>query len=81
MLFINYGKEVQKLLYQDGFDKSKNHSVWKLKVQLDKVEWNSVKEYFNYYDKDDKFLSNMHYYGWGTTQPVNVVKVLFSLRN
>ena len=80
-MFINYGKEVQKLLYQDGFDKKENHGVWKLKIKLNRFEWNSVKKYFNYYDKDDKFLANMVYYGWGTTQPVDVVKVLFSLRN
>ena len=81
MRFINYGEEVQKLLYQDGFDKNKNHGVWKLKVKLNRVQWDNVKKFFNYYNKNDKFLSNMVYYGWGTTRPVDVVKVLLSLKN
>lgn len=81
MLIINYGKEVQKILYQDGFDEKENHGIWKLKIKLNRTEWESVKKYFNYYNKTDKSLSNVRYYGWGTTQPVNVVKTLFTLKN
>ena len=81
MLFINYGEEVQKILYQVGFDKKQNHGIWKLKIRLNKNEWEYVKEYFNYYEENMDFLSNMSYYGWGTTRPVDVVRALFSLKD
>ena len=76
---INYHKEVEKILYQDGFHKTKNHGLWKLKVKLTLEEWETVKPLFSFYEKT-KNISNMKYFGWATIKPVEVMKIIYEMR-
>lgn len=78
---MNYHEEVCKLMFADGFDQRANHGLWKLKVKISPAEWGAVKEYFNFYEKDDKFISNSKYFGWATVNPVQVMKILLKMRN
>ena len=70
---MNFHKEVIKILYPDGFDHEANHGLWKLKKKLNKVEWESVKQYFKLYNHTNKNISNVKYFGWMTTNPVQVM--------
>lgn len=70
---MNIHKEVTKILFPDGFHSIENHGLWKLKTQLSNTEWDNVKEYFNYYSKNDKNIRNSKYGGWMTTKPVEVL--------
>ena len=78
---INFHHEVTKLMYPDGFHKTKNHGLWKLRHKLTPNEWNTVKEHFQYYHHNDKQISNSLYHGWMTTNPVKVMLKLRTLRN
>ena len=70
---MNFHKEVTQVLYPDGFDKKANHGLWKLKKQLNRKEWECVKEHFKFYNHTNKNLSNVQYFGWMTTNPVIVM--------
>lgn len=81
---INYHKEVEKLMYQDGFHKTKNHGLWKLRTKLNNREWGAIKHLFSFYDKTSvqkNIIKNMKYYGWATVNPVEVIKILYQIRN
>lgn len=81
---INYHKEIEKLMYPDGFHKKKQHGLWKLKIKLNKKEWEAIKPLFQFYDKkeeENNIIQNMTYYGWATIKPVQVMKILYTLRN
>lgn len=80
MRFINYHKEICKLMFYDGFNIKANHGLWKLKIKLSKKEWKEVREYFSYYTPKEKYVRNMKYYGWATYQPVDVIKKLLDMR-
>lgn len=69
----NHHQEVCKILYMDGFDKEENHSLWKLKPKLSSEEWSKVKSFFKFYNHTDKNCQNVKYFGWMTTQPVQVM--------
>lgn len=77
---VNFYEEVQKLMYPDGFHKAYNHGLWKLKTKLSASEWNAVRVYFQYYEKGDEVLQNVRYYGWATTNPVEVMKIIYRMR-
>ncbi len=78
---LNYHEEVCKLMFVDGFDKKANHGLWKLNQKLTMEEWGAVKEYFTFYEKGDKFLCNVKYFGWATVNPVKVMKIIYDMRN
>ena len=78
---INSYKEVTKILYPDGFNKKEQHGLWKLKIKVSKEEWNKIKHLFQFYSKKEEQIKNMKYYGWATTQPVEVMKILYALRH
>lgn len=78
---INLYEEVTKLMYPDGFHKKAQHGLWKLKIKLNKEEWEEIKPLFNFYEKNEgEIVRNMKYYGWATINPVQVVKKLYSIR-
>ena len=77
---VNFYEEVQKLMYPDGFHKAYNHGLWKLKTKLSVDEWNAVRDYFQYYKEGDEVLQNVRYYGWATTNPVGVMKIIYRMR-
>lgn len=73
---FNVYEEVQKILFPDGFNVEEQHGLWKLKKTLSYDEWMKVKSFFKYYNHTDKNINNSKYYGWMTTQPVQVMFTL-----
>ena len=76
---VDIYKEVCKRLYPDGFHKTLNHGLWKLKDKPSSEEWDEVKEYFTYYTSEDENINGGKYFGWATVHPVDVMKILYAL--
>lgn len=58
-----------KYLYNSHYRADNGKAIYRLTVKLNPQQWDTVKEYFFYYN-----IGDLH--GWGTIHPVKVIKAL-----